>query len=461
MFKSIENNLLIGLILLFLSLAAASSFFTLRLVNYGIIASSGIVLSLIMLINNYRKFNKNILFLLDALENEDYSFHFSENKMSKRERELNRMLNRIKKVLLLAHQEMIHNEAFLSVIVENIPTGILITDQKGLVRNINQSALKLLGLNSLVHLNQLRNIDDSFPSLFKNLHPGKKLTLQIQNERESVLLSVQTVEVFASGEKVRVITLSNIENEMEAKEMESWMRLIRVITHEIMNSIGPIVSLSEALLYSFHSFEKGKVTKQLWEKTTDGLDIIHKTAQSLSSFVESYRRLTRVPEPKITQVKIDSLLEKITNLFAEELKQKQISIEIINQKETVLYGDESQIFQILMNLIKNATEAFSNINSEPSSRHIRIIVHQNVAQTNIHISDNGLPIPSEIVPQLFVPFFSTKKEGSGIGLSLSRYIMRLHGGSLRYTQENEWTTFTLIFPNTATTITEQKQLTNT
>ena len=169
MFKSIEYKLIIYLLVLMVSLVAATLLLVRGEIAYGVVCAVIVVFSLFRLFRNYRKFNKNILFLLNAMENGDYSFHFSTNRMSLREKELNRMMNRIKDILVKARREIIENEEFLGTIVESVSTGIIITDEEGYVRNVNHSATEFLGLSSLSHLNQLRNVDESFPALFLHL----------------------------------------------------------------------------------------------------------------------------------------------------------------------------------------------------------------------------------------------------------------------------------------------------
>ena len=342
MFKSIEYRLITCLLILMASLMAAVLLFTRGDIAYGVVCAAIVVFSLFGLFRNYRKFNKNILFLLNAMENGDYSFHFSTNRMSLREKELNRMLNRIKEILIKARCEIIEDEEFLGTIVESVSTGIIITDEDGFVRNVNRSAMELLGLGSLSHLNQLRNVDESFPALFLTMKPGEAPLVKIANEREETELSLHLTKIVISGTPLRIITLNNIGSELEAKEIE--VRIIR----------------------------EGN------------------------------------PLP--------------------------------------LYADESQILQVLVNLVKNAAEAFDSGSAERySGKRIELTVLASSRQTVIEVRNNGAPIPQEVLPHIFVPFFTTKESGSGIGLSLSRYIMRLHGGNLKHYVIRDWTVFGMVF----------------
>ncbi|WP_303208799.1 sensor histidine kinase [Bacteroides oleiciplenus] len=447
MFKSIEYKLITYLLVLMVALMAATLLFVREEIIYGVVCAAIVIFSLFRLFKNYRKFNKNILFLLNAMENGDYSFHFSTTRMSLREKELNRMLNRIKGILVKARREIIENEEFLGTIVESVSTGIIITDEDGFVRNANRSAMELLGLSSISHLNQLRNVDESFPSLFLNLKPGEAPLVKIANEREETELSLHLTKIVISGTSFRIITLNNIGSELEAKEMESWIRLIRVMTHEIMNSIAPITSLSESLLFSFRSHSAEVSGNSLYLNTVDALETINATTKGLLNFVESYRQFTRIPQPQIALIDTRLLLEKVVGLCSAKIEEQGGTVQIIQKGDMPpLYADESQVLQVLVNLVKNAAEAFGSGEGEAySEKSIELAVIASSRQTVIEVRNNGAPIPQEILPHIFVPFFTTKESGSGIGLSLSRYIMRLHGGNLKHYTAGGWTIFGMVF----------------
>jgi two-component system nitrogen regulation sensor histidine kinase NtrY len=447
MFKSIEYRLITCLLILMASLVAGVLLFTRGDIAYGVVCAVIVVFSLFGLFRNYRKFNKNILFLLKAMENGDYSFHFSTTQMSLREKELNRMLNRIKEILIKARREIIEDEEFLGTIVESVSTGIIIADEDGFVRNVNRSATELLGLSSLSHLNQLRNVDESFPALFLTMKPGEAPLVKIANEREETELSLHLTKIVVSGTPLRIITLNNIGSELEAKEMESWIRLIRVMTHEIMNSIAPITSLSESLLFSFRTHSAEISGNSLYMNTVDAIETIHATTKGLLNFVESYRQFTRIPQPQIALIDTELLLEKVVSLCSAKIREGGIEVRIIREgNPQPLYADESQILQVLINLVKNAAEAFDSESAERySGKRIELAVLASSRQTVIEVRNNGAPIPQEVLPHIFVPFFTTKESGSGIGLSLSRYIMRLHGGNLKHYVIRDWTVFGMVF----------------
>ncbi len=442
MFKSIEYKLIIFVLLLILSVAATTYLITQQQYVYVGCFVLLMLYTLKSLYGHYKKFNQNILFLLNALDNGDYSFHFTEAKSSKREKELNQMMNRIKDILTRARKEVIENEKFLSLIIESVSTGIIILDPNKNVHATNHATNQLLGLPVFTHLNQLKSIDESLPELFKNLEIKDNTQIKIANEREEIQISLNVSKITLKKGTMKVITLNNIGNELEAKEMESWIRLIRVMTHEIMNSIAPITSLTETLLFSYKMQSDDETTNDsLKRNTIDALETISSTAKGLITFVDSYRKFTGVPTPQFKKVELIPLLEKVLHLESSNIDEKGIEPSIIyTNKHIVLDADEGQISQILVNIIKNAVEAISGINGK-----IQIKVSDSDNKISIDIYNNGEPIPSEIAAHIFIPFFTTKDYGTGIGLSVSRYIMRLHGGNLKHHTSNEWTVFSLIF----------------
>ena len=392
---------------------------------------------------SYKKFNSNILFLLNALDNGDYSFHFSETKLSRRERELNEMLNHIKEILTHARKEVIENEKFLSIIVESVSVGIIIVDERGIVHRINRPALSMLSLPNFTHLNQLKEIKENLPEQILAMDTKENIQFSVSNEKEESEISIRVSYVKFKRGTMRILTLNNIGNELETKEMESWIRLIRVMTHEIMNSIAPITSLSETLLHSLYHPNSESSDTEMRNNILEAFETIHSTAKGLLSFVESYRKFTAIPLPEKKIIPIKTFLEKQLNLFEAEAKRKQIKLTLdIAPGCDSVFADESQIHQVLVNLIKNAMEA---ANKETGK--IKICVSKNENQKiRIDVINNGLPISQETFPHIFIPFFTTKSNGSGIGLSLSRYIMRLHNGKLTCLRSTESeTVFSLLF----------------
>lgn len=443
MFKSIQYKLALFVTLLILSVAALTYCLIFKQYVFAIVSGIMALFSLSSLQRHYKKFNSNILFLLNALDNGDYSFHFSENNLSRREKELNAMLNRIKEILSNARKEVIENEKFLSLIIESVSTGIIIMDDYGHVQTVNRSALHLLGLPVFTHINQLGGVNESFPELFRDIKKGDNPQIAISNEREEIQVSLRLSEIKLKNGRMKVITLNNIGNELEAKEMESWIRLIRVMTHEIMNSIAPITSLSETLLSLHKMPEVNEANENLRNNTIEAFETIHSTAKGLLSFVDSYRKFTGIPKPVIKAFELKPLLDKILHLKEKAMKEKNIKLQLVSEVEKVeLLADEKLIMQVLVNLLKNAIEA---IDPTENGQIIIRINKQTTGQVGIDICNTGKPIPLDVLSHVFIPFFTTKETGTGIGLSISRYIMRLHGGKLIHSNSPEgWTVFTVI-----------------
>ncbi|MDR0728900.1 MAG: PAS domain-containing protein [Prevotellaceae bacterium] len=442
MSKSLLYRLYFYTALLMAATAGITACLLMKQYSYAAIGLALIPFCIAGLERGYKRYNRNFLFLLDALKNGDYSFYFSETKLSTREKELNRMLNRIKEILISARREVIENENFLSLIIESVSTGIIIIDDRGIVQRVNQPALALLGLPHLSHINQLQAVNETFPSLFREIKSGDSVQITIPTEREELQISLRVSQIRLKRGMMRLLALNNIGNELEIKEMESWIRLIRVMTHEIMNSIAPITSLSEIML-SVHRDNDPTPPDNLPQTTFEVFKTIHATASGLLSFVESYRRFTSVPKPKKQDFDLRTLLDKVHNLHEPAIRESGIEMRVKLAEPIILCADESLISQVLINLVKNAIEA-----CEPGSRETIILSADRTAagHISVHVANSGQPIPPDILPHIFVPFFTTKSAGSGIGLSVSRYIMRLHGGKLQHTLSKEgMTVFSLVF----------------
>jgi nitrogen fixation/metabolism regulation signal transduction histidine kinase len=441
LFKSIQYRLYFYTALLVLAVAGTTVCLVTREYLFVGLSVALIVFCFARLEKCYRRYNQNFNFLLNALENGDYTFHFSETKLSLREKEMNMMMNRIREILTSARKEVIENENFLSLILESISTGIMIVDDRGIVHRVNRTALNMLGLSVFPHLNQLRAINETYPELFSRLKNGDNVRITLTTEREELQISLQVSQIRLKRGMMRIITLSNISNELEMKEMESWIRLIRVMTHEIMNSIAPITSLSETMLFLHR--DPATSPEYLKQNTLDAFETINSTASGLLSFVDSYRKFTAVPKPKKQDFSLNALLDKVVKLHETVIRQKNIELTVLLPEPVMLSADENLISQVLVNLVKNAIEAIE----DDKERKITISVGRlSPDRLSLHIADSGKPISADILPHIFVPFFTTKPSGSGVGLSVSSYIMRLHGGKLQHSVSKDgMTVFSLIF----------------
>lgn len=378
------------------------------------------VVGYVRLYRHYRRNIKKVRFLFDAIDNGDFSFNFPTEKRNKEDNILHQSLNRIKLFLQHTREEQMKREKYYEQILNAVDTGIMVVDSHDNILQHNQAALRLLDADVLTHINQVRE-------KLKDEHLAK-------HETQAML----------KGKHVRIIVLSDVSHELSNQEVDSWIKLIRVLTHEIMNTITPVTSLSETLLKELNSEElyTAKSSSAEQAKLKQGLETIHKTGTELLAFVNNYRRFTHVPQPQPALFYVEPFLERMAMLCNHE-----VEIEAA-PKDLLAYADESLISHVVTNLLKNAVEAFNGLQSEPTTKaSIRLHAYTNEQEAVIiDVSNNAGLIPDDIASHIFIPFFTTKPEGSGIGLSLSRQIMRVSGGSLSLHQDKAQgiTTFRIV-----------------
>ena len=383
----------------------------------------------IRLYRHYRRNIKKVIFLFDAIDNVEFSFNFPMQGVSKNDRILHQSLNRIKAFLQHTREEQMEREKYYEKILNMVDAGIMVVDSHDNVLQHNQAALRLLDTDVLTHLNQVRE-------KLKDEHLSKHETATMIKDKP-----------------VRIIAISDVSHELSNQEIDSWIKLIRVLTHEIMNTITPVTSLSETLLKELEEdmhWEGRFATNPNSPKEKDlriGLETIHKTGTELLSFVNNYRRFTHVPQPQPSLFYVEPFLNRMAMLCNHEVSIK------VSPKDLLVYADESLIAHVVTNLLKNAVEAIkekeSTEVSEDKHAFIRIKAYANEQEAIvIDVTNNAGIIPDDIAAHIFIPFFTTKKEGSGIGLSLSRQIMRVSGGTLSLHQDKEenTTTFRIIIP---------------
>ena len=369
----------------------------------------------IRLYRHYRRNIKKVTFLFDAIDNVDFSFKFPTEGVSKDDRIINQSLNRIKHFLQHTREEQMEREKYYEQILNTVDAGIMVVDSHDNVLQHNQAALRLLDTDVLTHLNQVKD--------------------KLKDEH----LSKHETQAMLKDKHVRIIALSDVSHELSNQEIDSWIKLIRVLTHEIMNTITPVTSLSETLLKELEESDK--------KDLCIGLETIHKTGTELLSFVNNYRRFTHVPQPQPSLFYVEPFLNRMAMLCNHEVSIK------VSPKDLIVYADESLIAHVVTNLLKNAVEAIkekeSTEVSEDKLAFIRIKAYANEQEAIvIDVTNNAGIIPDDIAAHIFIPFFTTKKEGSGIGLSLSRQIMRVSGGtlSLHQNKEENTTTFRIVIP---------------
>lgn len=387
----------------------------------------------------YHRHTKNVLFLLEAIENNDYAIHFPDSDDKGKGLLVNQALNRVARTLYHAKSETIQREKYYELILNFVDTGIVVLNDNGAVHQKNTKALNLLGMEVFTHVKQLERVDKHLQEVVAGCRPGDKLQTAFCNERGTVNLSIRVSDISIRNEHLRILALNDINTELDEKEIDSWIRLTRVLTHEIMNTVTPITSLSDTLL-TLAEAQEGEA-----EELCKGLQTISSTSKGLLAFVENYRRFTRIPTPNPSLFFVKEFVERMVEVARHQYSVARIGFQIdIQPADLILHADENLIAQVLINLLKNAIQA---IETEKSGAEgiigIRAYCDESEAVL-IEVSDNGPAIPPDIAEHIFIPFFTTKEGGSGIGLSISRQIMRLSGGSLTLRQGKE-TTFVLRF----------------
>jgi two-component system, NtrC family, nitrogen regulation sensor histidine kinase NtrY len=404
-----------------------------------------IVLNLIRFLNTT---NRKISYFLESVQNNDSTLVFPTHISGKTIRELYEGLNKVNEQIKQLKIENQQREQYFQTLLENVGTGIITCNSKGFVLHANSAVKRMLGLDVLTHINQLERINRSLFQAVQQIKPFEQKLVSVTSERGAIELSLKATSFKTQTDELRLLSVQDIRNELDEKELDSWMKLIRVLMHEIMNSIAPITSLSESLSQLFTIDGKMVSREQIDEKTISitarGLSVIGEQGNGLIQFVESYRKLTRLPKPDKKIFRVEELVNRMKVLYSSLENSNKVKLAIaVNPPEMELFADENLISQVLLNLLKNALEALNG----KTDGIIRIMVK--VGENNrpeITVADNGPGIPDEIMEQVFVPFFTTRENGSGIGLSLSRQIMRLHGGSLQVRSiPNKETVFSMNF----------------
>lgn len=394
----------------------------------SIIIATVAVTAVITSLLTSRKMRRKVAYMLDALEDKELNFRFDEKRIVGRR--FNSTLNRLRGIFDKERREINEQEKYFGLMLDHVKTGIVVIEEKGQVSYCNNTALALLGIATLGHIRQLRTISESLYEIFQHITDGVEEKTSYYNESGKMTISLTASSARIGKNQVRIIAFNDISREIAENEQESWSKLIRVLTHEIMNTVTPIASLSETLL-KFDNVD-GEVK--------NGLDTISQSSRGLIKFVDTYRNLTRVAMPSKKAFYFKELADRVINLTREQAMASGAACTFTEKSDDVLlYADEGQITQILINLVKNAIQA--------EAKKIEITAEiNNHEHIIINVINDGRPISKESQDEIFVPFYTTKQDGTGIGLSLSRQIMRLHNGNLNLTRSDDKATiFTLVF----------------
>ncbi len=389
-----------------------------------------LTLSVFRLISVYKGIIGRISFIIRAVKNDDYSFRFTENPNRTENVLVNSALNEIKDVMDEKKRLIREDEKNFELIMECANIGIMLLMENGTVVHANSKALGIFSLQMISHISFLKSQSEELVNVLQDIKPSEQHVVRYNTEIAEVNLVLSCASINYKGKNLRVVTIGDIAKELDNQEVKVWENLTRILTHEIMNSLAPITSISNTLIDNIDDSEK----------IGEGLEVIHSTSERLMNFVNSFRQVTRVPMPQKSPFYLKEIIDNVISL----VDFKNIKLEVdINPIDIMLYADKSQMSQVLLNILKNAIESCDSDNKLYNIE-IKAFI-DNEERIHIELSNNAGKISDEIAENIFTPFFTTKRDGSGIGLAVSRQIIRLHGGTLLLSKNiEEKVAFTIV-----------------
>jgi len=396
------------------------------------------------------KSNREIIHFLESIHYDDFTNTYPDKKgNSSRDllyREFNEILKKFREIR--ADNEAQHQ--YLKTIVQHIGIGIITFDDEGEVQIMNNAAKKLLDMKMIKNIRQISRQHANLTESFLDLKTGGRDLVKVTKNDDDIQLAVYAIELSLRGKPFKLISLQNIQSELEEKEMEAWQNLIRVLTHEIMNSVTPISSLAAMMEADLNDFIKNgvdisKVENETIEDFYLSVKTIHNRSESLIKFVSDFRNMTRIKLPNLECYQVEEIISHVLLLLKPDVEEHSILVNVTIKPELTINIDKEQIEQVIINVVKNAIQALASGEKEKKSLTITAMPYP-TGGAYISIADDGTGIEEEALKKIFIPFFTTKKNGSGIGLSLSKQIMRNHGGNISAkSQIGEGTEFLLKF----------------
>ncbi len=407
-----------------------------------------IILQSLLLLKQVNKTNADLEKFLSSVEDHDTTIRFTENTGNRSFGKLHQKMNDVNTIIQNVKIENERTRHFLQSVVDHIDIGLLSFDKNGTIEFFNKAANRHLNIQRQGQLSSLRKLNDGLYKILSTIKPGQEILykMNLNNLSQSILL--KTAEINFEDNLMNLVSFEDITNELDKKELDSWQKLIRVLTHEIMNSVSPVTSLASVISGYFKNKNDEKpvlpekINHQIINKTLSGLNTIEETGKGLLDFVDKYRSLTLLPTPDFSKFTVDSLFGKCKLLMESNIADNIKITTDIHPGDIELTADYAQVEQLLINLIKNAVEALGS--RKKGTIHLK--AHYGERKVLIHVKDNGPGIPNDIIEDIFVPFYTTKENGSGIGLSLSKQIMQNHNGTISVnTAPDKGAVFTLKF----------------
>ena len=443
--KNFRLNLIIRILLITASVFVLFYFyFNFKLIGVLLLLIAIIFYQVFSLIKYIDRTNKDLTRFFQSIEYSDFSQSFGNKKLGKSFDDLRNEFNKVIQKFKKTRSEKEEQYRYFQTIVQHIGIGVITFKTNGEIKLINNAAKRILKISHLKNISALDNIENSFSNKILKLKSGEKTTLKLLINNELVQLLLYKTEFKLRQQSYALVSLQNIQSELDEKEIESWQKLIRVLTHEIMNSITPITSLAATANTIIDKAPDNILPNETTEDLKSAVETIHKRSKGLLEFVEKYRTLTKIPRPDFKIFPIQNLFENIKKLMENEFSEKNIQFAATVQPESLeLTADQGMIEQVLLNLIINSVQSLSKkengiikLTAELTSK----------GKVLIKVIDNGIGISKEVQEKIFIPFFTTKTDGSGIGLSLSKQIILLHGGGISVSSNvDSGTIFTLSF----------------
>lgn len=436
-FKNFRIHVFLQLALTFISLYGLVYYLFIE-VNYIRVFFLGlfILIILLALFSYLNKANKGTKNFLLAILNNDFTIKYNSENQGKSFDELYETFNLVNEKFIESSQFEASQYQYIVTLINQLQIGVLAYDERERIHLTNESFNLLLGQKELIKLDSIKTDNEPLYNQLREIKNGENIIFKTTLLGQARKLSMSATSFKLRQKSYKLISLQDIHTELDQHEMEAWQKLIRVLTHEIMNSVAPITSLSSTLknLVQNNELDEGKINT-----LQEGLDAIEARSQGLMNFTQSYRALTRVPLPNIREIDSKTFFQRIDSLFLPTLANTAIEWSMtLKEDNQALLIDPDLMEQVIINLLKNAKEAVS-----PAQGKISLSLKSNYKQGQIELSitDNGPGIPDDITEKIFIPFYTTKSEGSGIGLSLARQIVQLHKGELSFKTSNEGTSF--------------------
>lgn len=422
-------------------------FFIYKSPEISLFCSAILIADACVLISSFNRTNRNLAYFFESVVNDDTQIKLFSKTKNKSIQRLYESMNYVNEVIARTKALSQRNEQYYKALIQQSATGLIVMTGENNIEIANDKACELTGILVPVNFKRLETKNPELWSLLCKIKPGETAVFKVLREGLYLHLLIRATGLRYHQNEIKLISVQDINQELEAKETESWQKLISILTHEIMNSIAPITSLTSTLTKFYKKDDKPIFVHDVNDKviadTIQGLEIIGERGNGLLNFVTSYRRLTKIPNPVFNHFSTFDWLTSIKILLFGRLEANQIVLDInIHKSIKTIYGDDKLLTQVIINLIYNAIDALLE---KVGNRHIIISIDRNEQhQTQITVANNGCMIPLEIQDKIFIPFFTTRESGSGIGLSLSKQIVQLHHGYLFMESDIEITKFVIV-----------------